>query len=112
MRGIPIGAVSSQTIGNLSVNAVDHKMKYGQKDAGYFRYCDDTMGLARTKAEAKRQLMKFYEEVSKTGVVIKANAFISPIGRNKTNEDKRKKRKRQRGGKWKKNRLSGVLLHP
>lgn len=111
IRGIPIGAVLSQTLGNLSLNHADQKMKFNHSKAAYFRYCDDVVGFARTKAEAIRDMTKFYHLATDAGVVIKANVVLSPIGRNKTNEDPKRKRKRQRGGKWKKNRLSGILLH-
>ncbi len=106
IRGIPIGAVSSQTIGNLATSRVDHLMKRNGKKKGYFRYCDDVLGLAKTKAEAIRDMKAFRKEsMNETGVVLKANAVVSPIGRNITDDEKRKrkkKRKRQRGGRWKK----------
>lgn len=105
IRGTPIGAVSSQTIGNLAASDIDHKMKRNGKKAGYFRYCDDVLGLARTKAEAIRKMKEFRQYSMEIGVVLKANAVVSPIGENISDDDKRrrkKKRKRQRGGKWKK----------
>ena len=114
IRGTPIGAVSSQTLGNLAISVIDHKMKYNDRKSAYFRYCDDVLGLARTKAEAIRKMMEFQKLSSEVGVVLKASAVVSPIGRNLTdNERKRhkKKRKRQRGGRWKKHRLSGILLY-
>ncbi len=90
-------------------------MKRNGKKKGYFRYCDDVLGLAKTKAEAVRDMMYFRKHaMEKVGVVLKANAVVSPIGRNISDDEKRKrhkKRKRQRGGRWKKHRLSGILLH-
>ena len=114
IRGTPIGAVSSQTLGNLAISHIDHQMKQGGKKAAYFRYCDDVTGFARTKAEAIRAMMKFKKLSEEAGVVLKANAVVSPIGRNISDDEKRerkKKRKRQRGGRWKKHRLSGLRLH-
>lgn len=99
-RGTPIGAVSSQTVGNLAASAVDHIIKRGGRKKGFFRYCDDAVGFARTKAEAVRD-MKFYrDEAEKLGFVVKASAFVSRIGKNVTEEEwkaGKRKRKRQRG---------------
>lgn len=102
-RGIRIGAVSSQTNGNISASAIDHKMKENGKNKGYFRYCDDVLGLAKTKGEAKRDMIKFIHIASEMGLVVKATAFISKIGINKPYGAKRKKRKRQRSHKRKEN---------
>lgn len=89
-------------------------MKQNGKDAAYFRYSDDASGFARTKAEAVRAMRKFQKLTSEEGLVVKANAFVSRIGKNISDDEKRerkKKRKRQRGGRWKKHRLSGILFH-
>lgn len=99
-RGTPIGAVTSQLIGNLAVKRIDHKMKANGKGQEYFRYCDDVVGLARTKAEAKRKAREFYRTASELGLCVKANIVLSPIGQvRQTNETRQKKRKRQRGGR-------------
>lgn len=114
IRGTPIGAVSSQTLGNLAISHIDHQMKHCGNKAAYFRYCDDVTGFARTKAEAIRAMKKFQKLSAEAGIVLKANAVVSPIGRNISDEEKRKrkkKRKRQRGGVRKKHRLPGILLH-
>ena len=107
IRGTPIGAVSSQTVGNLAMSKTDHLMKHKGKKTPYFRYCDDAMGLGRTKAEVIREMKKFYQSATEAGIVVKANAFVSRIGINIGEDDaadgkKKKKRKRQRGGKGKK----------
>lgn len=99
LRGIRIGAISSQTLGNLSKSPIDHRMKHGGRKRAYFSYCDDVMGMARTKAEAIRDMLKFIEESSKMGLVVKATAFVSRIGENKTYGERKKKRKRQRSHK-------------
>ena len=96
-RGTPIGAVTSQMIGNLSGKRIDHAVVYKGRTHGYLRYCDDTLGLARTKAEARRKLRIFYEKSSELGLCVKSNIVISPIGHERE-PGQRKKRKRQRGG--------------
>lgn len=102
-RGIRIGAISSQTVGNLSRSPLDHAMKVNGKNKGYFSYCDDVLGLARTKAEATRDMIKFIKLATEKGLVVKATAFVSKIGINKPYGAKRKKRKRQRSHKRKEN---------
>lgn len=89
-------------------------MKHSGRRAAYLRYCDDVLGLARTKAEAVRAMKKFQELSVASGLVIKASSVVSPIGINISDDEKRerkKKRKRQRGGRRKKHRLSWILLH-
>lgn len=78
-------------------------MKENGKKKGYFRYCDDAIGLAKTKAEAKRDMLKFIDTATDWGLTVKATAFISKIGVNKPYGTKRKKRKRQRSHKRKEN---------
>lgn len=103
-RGVPIGGISSQAIGNLSMSVSDHYMTRIGKGNPYIRYCDDVVGLARTKGEAKRMLRAFIARTEASGLVVKANAVISPIGFNHEGKVQRAhKRKRQRGGRGKGN---------
>lgn len=69
-------------------------MKERIKTKCYMRYCDDTSGMCRTKAEAHRQVKAFIEESEKMGLVVKANYVVSMIGHE---GKKRKRRWRQRG---------------
>lgn len=96
-RGTPIGAVTSQMIGNLTGKRIDHAVVYDSRNHGYLRYCDDALGLARTKAEARKKLRIFYEKATELGLCVKSNIVISPIGHERKPGQK-KKRKRQRGG--------------
>ena len=61
----------------------------------YLRYCDDTMGLARTKAEAWAQLNEYDRLSSELGLVMKASAIVAPIAH--LDYGKKRRRKRQRG---------------
>lgn len=81
-------------------------MKEKFKTKCYHRYCDDTVGLAKSKAEAKVLLKEYDRMSSELGLVVKATSFIAPIQKNVYGK---KRRKRQRGGK--KNRLLGVSVH-
>ncbi|MCM1075934.1 MAG: hypothetical protein NC411_01075 [Bacteroides sp.] len=84
-------------IGNLTGKRIDHAVVHDGKTCGYLRYCDDALGLARTKAEARRKLRIFYEKATELGLCVKSNIVISPIGHEREPGQK-KKRKRQRGG--------------
>lgn len=112
--------MSSQTNGNLAGSRIDHLMKLGGKRKGYVRYCDDVLGLARTKAEAVRDMMMFRHLAEAEGFVVKATAFVSRIGENIGEVEERERRlkgrrkrtrKRQRGGTGKKDRLLRLQLH-
>lgn len=97
-RGIPIGSYTSQPIGNFITSFIDHFMKEKVGMKCYLRYCDDVVGLARNKNEAKKQLMEYIGLSDKVGLIVKADAFISPVGK----EVKRAKhRKRMRSHKRK-----------
>ncbi len=93
---MPIGANTSQPLGNFAASPIDHHMKERVKVKGYLRYCDDTFGMAKTKGEAWAQLNEYYRESCKSGFVIKADFVVAPIATRKWTDGK-KKRKRQRG---------------
>lgn len=105
---MPIGSFTSQPLGALVVCGIDHLIKERCRCKGYIRYCDDAAGLACTKGQAKRTLAVYDRESSKLGLVVKASAIISPI-RHET-YGKKKRRKRQRGGKRHADRLSRIQL--
>lgn len=94
-RGLPIGANTSQPLGNFASSPVDHYMKEQIRCKCYLRYCDDVLGLARTKGEAWAQLNEYYRKSCEYGFVMKADAIVAPIATRKRNG--KKKRKRQRG---------------
>ena len=97
LRGITIGGCASQLIGNLSVNHIDHRMKeVPTKCKCYVRYCDDTTGLARTKAEAWAMLNNYIRMSDALGLAVKHSFVVAPIGSNKRDGHGKKKRKRQR----------------
>lgn len=74
----------------------------------YLRYCDDTMGLARTKAEAWAMVNEYESLSEEKGLVVKAGIIMAPIAHLEHGKGK-KKRRRQRS-KRPKNRLSGVCV--
>lgn len=63
----------------------------------YLRYCDDTLGLARTKGEAWKQLSEYDRLSSELGLTVKASAIVAPIAHLVDYGKKKRKRKRQRG---------------
>lgn len=46
----------------------------------YFRYCDDTLSLFRTKREAREFLLAFDKLCLENGLLIKHDAIIARIG--------------------------------
>jgi hypothetical protein len=104
-RGLPIGAYSSQPLGNLVVSVVDRLIKDEMGRNCMVRYCDDVTVLTRTKAEAHRQIRAYIEASEKFGLVVKADFIVAKIAR----YGKKKQRKRQRGARHR-NRLSRVSV--
>lgn len=94
-RGVPIGAYTSQPLGNFAVSPIDHKFKEQYKVKCLHRYCDDNVMLARTKGEAKFLLREYNRVSAEYGLVVKGNSCISPIGTEVRHENK-KHRKRKR----------------
>ena len=97
-RGVPIGAFTSQPLGNFAASVIDHYMKEQRRVKCYLRYCDDATGRAVTKAKARRDLEAFERVSSELGLVVKLSAVIAPIGIERRNERKKgRKRKRSKG---------------
>lgn len=94
---MPIGGYPSQLIGNLVASPVDHYMKEKLRAKCYLRYCDDTVCLARSKAEAWRLANEYERQSAALGLVVKASAVVAPIPYNSHERRKGKKRRRQRG---------------
>ena len=95
-RGVPIGAYTSQPIGNFASSRIAHQMKEKVGVKCYLQYCDDTVGLARTKAEAWKAVNEYERLSAQAGLVVKANVIVAPIAKTSDGK-KRKSRKRQRG---------------
>lgn len=68
-------------------------MKEVMRAKGYLRYCDDTVGLAATKAEARSQMQSFSDLSEQLGLVVKSNAILSRIGKEIKNEKGRKRKR-------------------
>lgn len=83
-------------MGNFAVSPVDHKFKERYRVKCMHRYCDDSVMLARTKAEARFLLTMYNRESAELGLVVKANSFFAPI-REETDGGRRRHRKRKRG---------------
>lgn len=97
-RGVPIGAYTSQPLGNFVASPIAHHMKDVMHCKCFLMYCDDALCLARSKAEAWSMLNEFEVQAERLGLVVKASAIVAPIA-HLTNA--RKHRKRQRGGRAK-----------
>lgn len=58
--GVPIGNYMSQYSGNIYLSRFDHVVKEDWKVAHYFRYMDDMVFFARTKAELQDLRLKVF----------------------------------------------------
>ena len=83
-RGVPIGAFTSQPIGNFAASRIDHTMKEKYRVKCLHRYCDDNVMLARSKAEALFLIRAYERESAKVGLVVSfADKGIKQSGRTK-----------------------------
>lgn len=100
-RGVPIGAYTSQPLGNLAVNRIDHAFKEQYRVKCLHRYCDDNVMLAKSKSEAQFLLRAYDRMSAEMGFVVKADSFAAPIEKENAPHEKRKRRKRKRGNRKK-----------
>jgi RNA-directed DNA polymerase len=77
-KGLSIGLRSSQCFGNILLSPLDHRMKEVEHCRYYYRYCDDTLCLARTKKELWRLRDIIHEEIEKLGLRVKADEAVRP----------------------------------
>lgn len=80
-EGISIGLRSSQGLGNLLLSVyLDHYLKDKYAVRYFYRYCDDGVVLAKTKAELWkiRDAIHYYTE--RPALVIKENERVFPVG--------------------------------
>jgi hypothetical protein len=82
-KGLPIGRYTSQPLANVSINAIDHLVKERLRVRHYFRYCDDTTSLFRTKREARAFVLEFDKICLENGLLIKHDVIIARIGNGK-----------------------------
>lgn len=108
-RGVPIGAYTSQPLGNFAASVIDHHVKEKMRVKCYQRYCDDSVGRAKSKAQARRDMEEYDRVSSEIGLVVKHTAVVSRFGIELRNERKKnRKRKRSKGSN---NRLSRIPFH-
>lgn len=90
-KGLPIGRYTSQPLANVSINAIDHYVKERLRIRHYFRYCDDTTSLFRTKREAREFIKEFDRICLENGLLIKHDVIIARIGNGKKHGRHRKR---------------------
>lgn len=78
-EGLSIGLRSSQCFGNLLLSRIDHMMKETYGVRYYYRYCDDIVILASTKAELWRLREVLHKKVAELGLEIKPDEAIRPL---------------------------------
>lgn len=78
-RGISKGLRSSQFLGNLYHNEIDHRMIEVHGATHYFRFCDDIFMLGESKRELWRLRNSLHTEADKMGLIIKPSERVAPI---------------------------------
>lgn len=77
--GISKGLRSSQFLGNLYLNELDHAMIEQHGAVWYFRFCDDIFILGESKKELWRLRDCLHKESDKLELKIKSNERIAPV---------------------------------
>lgn len=75
-------------------------MKENLHIKNYLRYCDDTVMMVASKREAIKALRQYDKLSKEIGLVVKANAIISPIGNETKHERNNRKRKRSKRAQY------------
>ncbi len=79
-QGISIGLRSSQGLGNLLLSVyLDHYLKDECGVRHFYRYCDDGVVLARTKAELWAVRDVVHEQMEQIDLKVKANERVFPV---------------------------------
>ncbi len=78
--GISIGLRSSQGLGNLLLSVyLDHYLKDELGVRHFYRYCDDGVVLAKSKAELWMIRDAVHEKMESIGLIVKANERVFPV---------------------------------
>ena len=79
-RGIPIGSLTSQMLGNFYLMPVDRLCREGLRVSGYVRYMDD-MALWGSRASMRAARTEVDEALSVLGLRLKPSWHLQPTGR-------------------------------
>lgn len=77
--GLPIGNYLSQYFANVYLTGFDHWLKQEKKVKYYFRYADDIVILAPTKAELHALLADIRQYLSTLKLEVKSNYQVFPV---------------------------------
>jgi hypothetical protein len=78
-QGLALGSYTSQWLGNIMLDELDHRCKEELRLRYYFRYCDDILILAADKATLHNALSYISAQLAKIGLNIKGNHQIYPV---------------------------------
>lgn len=78
-KGLSIGLRSSQVLGNLYLNDIDHYMKDKLGCKYYRRYCDDIVIQAGSKKEIEFYIKELKKQIDNVKLVIKQNEQMFDI---------------------------------
>lgn len=77
--GIPVGFLTSQHLANINLTPFDHFMKEVRRVKYYYRYMDDIVLMASSKAELREHLEAMRQYLAGIGLTIKPNWQIFPV---------------------------------
>lgn len=81
MDGLPIGNLTSQYFGNFYLYQFDWWIKQNLKASGYFRYCDDLILFANSKAELRSWFYQIENKLNGLELNVKDDWQIVPMKR-------------------------------
>lgn len=76
--GMPVGALTSQLSGNITLDPLDHIIKDEWGCKYYLRYMDDFVVLTKDKAAAKAMLASIEREVNALGLTLNPKSSCFP----------------------------------
>lgn len=77
--GLALGSYTSQWLGNIMLDELDHRCKEALRLPYYFRYCDDILVLAADKATLHSTLSYIRDYLAGIGLRLKSNYQIYPV---------------------------------
>lgn len=76
IKGIPIGASTSQILANLALNPLDHYARRDLKLGTYLRYCDDMIALFETAEQATHAMAALREKAGELNLTLNSKSGV------------------------------------
>ncbi len=76
--GLPVGALTSQLVGNIVLDRIDHLLKDDIGEPYYVRYMDDMVVVCHDKAHARQTLRRIDDALSRLGLRLNPKSDCQP----------------------------------